>query len=276
MTVFKYHYTYQITNIEENKHYIGKRSCYILPEKDLGKQYFSSSTCKQFIEDQKLNPSKFIYKIFQIFDTKKEAITHESYLHKLYNVWHNLEYYNRFNDKVLNENFITCYKTMKNINTTPTIKRSSIDVNQELREKTVLNKKIEKEKSIQRTKEEKLKLKQKLKEEKLKEKLEIQRKKEETQQQKRNEKLKEKQKLKEEKQKLKQKLKEEKLKEITKLNSINTIWTFMHPTQGIYRCSRLDFRNKFPHITPLELFEFISDIYLNKTTTTLYGWNLII
>ena len=40
------HYVYRITNIKENKHYYGTRSCEIEIKDDLGFYYFSSSTDK--------------------------------------------------------------------------------------------------------------------------------------------------------------------------------------------------------------------------------------
>ena len=49
------HYVYRITNIILKKYYYGVRSCRIEPKKDLGHKYFSSSTDKLFIQDQKRN-----------------------------------------------------------------------------------------------------------------------------------------------------------------------------------------------------------------------------
>ena len=62
----KFHYTYQITEISTNKKYIGVRSSKILPENDLGKIYFSSSQDKEFIKNQRINPSNYKYEILKI------------------------------------------------------------------------------------------------------------------------------------------------------------------------------------------------------------------
>ena len=49
-----YHYLYRITNLVENKYYYGIRtSRNTLPQDDLGVKYFSSSTDKTFISNQK-------------------------------------------------------------------------------------------------------------------------------------------------------------------------------------------------------------------------------
>lgn len=46
----KYHYTYQITEINTNKKYIGLRSSNIMPNDDIGIHYLSSSSNKEFIK----------------------------------------------------------------------------------------------------------------------------------------------------------------------------------------------------------------------------------
>ena len=52
----KFHYTYRITNIILNLHYYGTRtSTNRTPFEDIGIYYFSSSTDKGFIIDQKTN-----------------------------------------------------------------------------------------------------------------------------------------------------------------------------------------------------------------------------
>ncbi len=51
----KYHYVYRITNTVLRKHYYGSRTSKIRPNLDLGVIYFSSSTDKNFLKDQKLN-----------------------------------------------------------------------------------------------------------------------------------------------------------------------------------------------------------------------------
>ena len=66
----QYHYTYRITNILLKLHYYGVRTSKdILPKKDLGIKYFSSSTNKEFIKDQKSNPQNYKYKIIRIYST---------------------------------------------------------------------------------------------------------------------------------------------------------------------------------------------------------------
>lgn len=90
-----YHYTYIITNIIENKYYIGCRSCNIHPSKDLGVKYFSSSKDKEFIQDQKLNPQNYKYKVIAIFDSRALAVHLEVKLHNIHNVAVNPCFYNR-------------------------------------------------------------------------------------------------------------------------------------------------------------------------------------
>lgn len=90
-----YHYTYIITNVVENKYYIGCRSSKVPPEKDLGTKYFSSSKDKEFVKDQKLNPQNYKYKIIATFDSKLLAINLEIKLHNIHNVGVNPSFYNR-------------------------------------------------------------------------------------------------------------------------------------------------------------------------------------
>ncbi len=89
-----YHYVYRITNLVENKHYYGKRSTKTLPHLDLGHRYFSSSKDKSFINDQKINPSHYKYKIIANFETAKKAISFEIKLHNKFNVGQNPFFYN--------------------------------------------------------------------------------------------------------------------------------------------------------------------------------------
>ena len=58
----KFHYVYRITNVEKNKYYYGSRSSNILPSEDIGIKYFSSSSDKIFVQDQKENPQNYMYK----------------------------------------------------------------------------------------------------------------------------------------------------------------------------------------------------------------------
>jgi len=87
------HYTYRITNIVDNKHYYGVRSS-VNPKEDLGIKYFSSSKDKNFMNEQKLYPNRFKYKIIKIFDTRKKAMQHEIILHEKMNVSKNENFYN--------------------------------------------------------------------------------------------------------------------------------------------------------------------------------------
>ena len=106
----KYHYTYEIRNTSINKSYIGVRSTNNI-QGDLGIKYFSSSSDKEFIIDQKLNHVKYKYIILSIFSTREEANKHEIYLHKLNNVSSNPSYYNR--SKATSTGFCTAGTTFK-------------------------------------------------------------------------------------------------------------------------------------------------------------------
>ncbi len=90
-----YHYVYRITNTLENKHYYGKRSSKIEPKLDLGIRYFSSSTDKEFIEDQKINPDSYEYIIVVECTSSEEALEFEVYLHSYYSVGSNPLFYNK-------------------------------------------------------------------------------------------------------------------------------------------------------------------------------------
>ncbi len=91
----KYHYVYRITNKKLNKHYIGVRSCAILPVKDLGIEYFSSSSDKEFIKDQKNNPRKYKYSIINTHPTRTSAANEEISLHEWFSVGINESFYNK-------------------------------------------------------------------------------------------------------------------------------------------------------------------------------------
>lgn len=91
----KYHYVYRITNTKENKHYYGVRSSKVEPKLDLGIKYFSSSTNKKFIQEQKENKSIFKYKIIRKFNSRKEANQFEIDLHWKFDVARNESFYNR-------------------------------------------------------------------------------------------------------------------------------------------------------------------------------------
>jgi len=91
----EYYYTYWITNIKTGQGYIGKRKSNRAPENDLSIKYFSSSSVKEFINDQKVNPNDYKYKILQTFDSPKELIDHEIELHEKYDVAKNPMFYNK-------------------------------------------------------------------------------------------------------------------------------------------------------------------------------------
>ena len=90
-----YHYTYRIVNKLNNKQYIGVRSSGLIPSIDLGKTYFSSSSDKHFIEEQKNNPDAFKYEIINTFENRILALEDEVNLHKNYDVANNEMYYNK-------------------------------------------------------------------------------------------------------------------------------------------------------------------------------------
>ena len=90
-----YHYVYRITNIVENKHYYGKRSSKVLPLLDIGISYFSSSSDKEFINDQKNNPKNYKYKVVSVYLTSEQAIAKEIKLHNKFDVGANSHFYNK-------------------------------------------------------------------------------------------------------------------------------------------------------------------------------------
>lgn len=89
-----YHYTYRITNIKERMYYYGVHSCNCHPKEYIGIKYWSSSKNKEFKADIKNNPQDYKYKIVKIFDTRIEAVEHEIFLHKKFNVGVNNKFYN--------------------------------------------------------------------------------------------------------------------------------------------------------------------------------------
>lgn len=76
-------------------HYYGVRSCTCEPVDDLGRKYFSSSTNKEFIKDQKEHHEDYKYKIIKVFDNRKDAEYYEKFLHEKFNVAENDHFYNR-------------------------------------------------------------------------------------------------------------------------------------------------------------------------------------
>ena len=94
---YKYHYTYRITNILLKMYYYGVRSTNLLPKDDIGIKYFSTSTNKEFIRDQKENPQNYHYKVIKNFNTREEATALEIKLHEKFNVKLHEKFYNRAN-----------------------------------------------------------------------------------------------------------------------------------------------------------------------------------
>jgi len=91
----KYHYTYRITHIEHKKYYYGTRTSTINPKEDIGIKYFSSSSNKEFIKDQKEHPQNYKYKVLKVFSTREEAMELEIKLHNKFDVGVNEHFYNR-------------------------------------------------------------------------------------------------------------------------------------------------------------------------------------
>lgn len=100
-----FYYVYRITNKLLNKHYYGYRSSKIEPILDIGIRYFSSSTNKDFINDQKVNPLHYKYKVVRIFNNKLEAVRFEMFLHYKFDVRNNDKFYNLANQNM--ESFLT-------------------------------------------------------------------------------------------------------------------------------------------------------------------------
>ena len=89
-----YHYTYRITNTKERMYYYGVHSCVCQPKEDIGVKYWSTSKNKEFKADIKNNPQNYKYKVIKIFGTRVEAVQHEMFLHKKFNVGVNNKFYN--------------------------------------------------------------------------------------------------------------------------------------------------------------------------------------
>lgn len=92
---YKNNFVYIIINKENNRKYIGCKSCNEEPYKVIGKTYFSSSRDKCFIQEQKEFPEKFKYIVIKNFKTRIEALDYEIELHNRYNVNINPQYYNK-------------------------------------------------------------------------------------------------------------------------------------------------------------------------------------
>ena len=101
-----YHYVYRITNTRLKKHYIGVRSSETQPKKDLGYFYFSSSTDREFIIDQKQNKKDYLYYIIKEFENRKESEDYERFLLEKYNCGLDERFYNKSGlDKIV-EKFV--------------------------------------------------------------------------------------------------------------------------------------------------------------------------
>jgi len=95
---YKFHYVYRITNKITNMYYYGDRSCNCHPSEDIGIKYFSTSTLKFFIKDQKINPQDYKYKVIKIFETcREDAKQLEVDLHKKFDVKNHPKFINRAN-----------------------------------------------------------------------------------------------------------------------------------------------------------------------------------
>ncbi len=103
-----YHYVYIITELSTGVKYIGSRSCSNHPSMDIGHSYFSSSTDKTFMKNQKENRTNYTYEILSIFKSRYEAVTEEIRLHNLHDVGINKEFYNK--SKQTSTGFDVCGK----------------------------------------------------------------------------------------------------------------------------------------------------------------------
>jgi len=91
----KHYYVYRISNKIINKHYYGVRSSIKEPKLDLGFKYFSSSSDKEFMQDQKDNPSDYKYKVIKTFNSYVEASEYEIMLLRKFKVTKNESFYNK-------------------------------------------------------------------------------------------------------------------------------------------------------------------------------------
>lgn len=90
-----FHYVYRITNINTKRHYYGCRTSKVCPKLDLGVKYFSSSKDMSFLQEQKISPNDFKYKIIMCFPTRERALLFEIRLHEKFNVDKNPIFYNK-------------------------------------------------------------------------------------------------------------------------------------------------------------------------------------
>jgi len=89
-----YYYVYKITDTDSEKYYIGSRSSRLTPVKDLGIQYFSSSSNKHFLYKQEHYPEHFTYEVLEEYPSKEEALAAEMLMLKVTNARNDHSYYN--------------------------------------------------------------------------------------------------------------------------------------------------------------------------------------
>ncbi|CAL9966074.1 homing endonuclease [Vibrio phage D479] len=96
-------YVYRITNVVSNRHYYGyRKSSTNHPNDDLGVVYFSSSSDKTFIAEQRDFPTHFRYKIIAWGLTQERALILEEKLQRRFQVDVNPAFYNR---RIMNDRF---------------------------------------------------------------------------------------------------------------------------------------------------------------------------
>jgi len=76
-------------------HYYGKRSSKAHPSEDIGVKYFSSSSDRMFIAEQKEYPGNFKYKVVRIFERSEDALLFEIKLHEKFQVDTHQSFYNK-------------------------------------------------------------------------------------------------------------------------------------------------------------------------------------
>ena len=104
--IYTFHYTYLITNTNNQMKYIGVRSCNCLPEND--DEYMGSS--KILNEAMEVEPEAFTKTIINTFPTREIASIDEQRLHEMYDVARNSMFYNQMNAPL---GFCTAGKTRK-------------------------------------------------------------------------------------------------------------------------------------------------------------------
>lgn len=97
---YKFNYVYRITNLnpkDSKKYYYGVKSSDKPPLEILGIKYFSTSSDKNFIKEQKVEPNKFKYKVIKLFSNRKDANKFEEYLLTKINAKSHPFFYNKSN-----------------------------------------------------------------------------------------------------------------------------------------------------------------------------------